>query len=338
MKASHNTAKLLVTASNNLFPYIEFCNKHNIPWRTIASGCGIQPHLLVEEQWLATNDVLKFLHRVEQLHGKKIGIEVGQLATIALLSPNIEKLVESVSSLDEAIHILVSEINKLSNHVTIWTEFRDGRWWLCHRSCYHPSNLGFEQAEWFRTCALVNYCQRYLGDTWQPEITQLISSLAQYDDLSKQYPNSTIMFESEYGALSIPMPDDYRPLTINQAQPDWFESVLKLIETYAFLPWFNIEWFGDMLGMSKRTLQRNLKTRGLIFKDLKESARFEKAKQLLIETPLSVQEVSWQLGYTDLSNFNRAFRRWAGMTASKYRKIKLKHDIPNSDNSEFLKV
>ena len=323
MKATHNTNKVLVTASNNLFPYIEFCNKHLIPWRTIASECGIQPHLLEGEQWLATNDVLKFLHRVEQHHGRKIGIEVGKLATITLLSPNIETLVESVSSLDDAIHVLVSEINKLSNHVNIWTEFRNGKWWLCHRSCYHPSNLGFEQAEWFRTCALVNYCQRYLGNAWQPEITQLISSRSQYDDLSLQYRNSTLVFESDYGALSIPMPDNYRPLTINQAQPDWFDSVVKLIETYAYLPWFNIEWFADMLGMTKRTLQRNLKTHGLLFKDMKESARFKKSKQLLIETPLPVQEISWQVGYTDLSNFNRAFKRWAGMTAPTYRKNKM---------------
>ncbi len=191
---------------------------------------------------------------------------------------------------------------------------------LCHRSCYRPSNLGFEQAEWFRTCALVKYCQQYLGDDWQPEKTKLISSQSRYSELSKQYPNSEITFGAEYGALSIPLRESYRPLTISQAQPNWFESVQKLIETYAFLPWFSIEWFGEMLGMSKRTLQRNLKSQNMVFKELKEAARFNKAKELLTYTDLSVQEISWQVGYTDLTNFNRAFKKWANVTAPSYRK------------------
>ncbi len=50
-----------------------------------------------------------------------------------------------------------------------------------------------------------------------------------------------------------------------------------------------------MLGMTKRTLQRNLKSNGILFKQAKEQVRKSKAKQLLDETDLSVQEISWQV-------------------------------------------
>lgn len=319
MKSTSNTVQLLVTSSNNLLPYIEYCKKHRIPWVAIANACGIESQMLEADQWLPTNDVLKYLHHLELAHGKKIGIDVGQLATIDRLAPNIDKLIESVEDLDSAIHILISEITSLSNHVTIWVELKHGEWWLCHRSCYRPTNLGFEQSEWFRTSALVRYCQHYLGDDWQSPQIKMMSSQSYTQELASQHPNSALTFDAEYGALSIPLDSDYRPLDITQAQPDWFESLEKLIRTYSILPWFSIEWFSEMLGTSKRTLQRNLKTQQLVFKDLKEEARFNKAKALLLETDLSVQEISWQVGYADLSNFNRAFKKWANVTAPAYR-------------------
>lgn len=75
-----------------------------------------------------------------------------------------------------------------------------------------------------------------------------------------------------------------------------------------------------MLGMTKRTLQRNLKSENILFKKAKEQVRERKAKQLLTESDLSVQEISWQVGYSDLSNFNRAFKSWVGSTAPEYRR------------------
>ncbi|GAL35856.1 transcriptional regulator AraC family [Vibrio maritimus] len=103
------------------------------------------------------------------------------------------------------------------------------------------------------------------------------------------------------------------------AQPDWFESVSALVISYSCLPWFNIDWFAQALGMTRRTLQRNLKARGLVFKQMKEQARLHKAMELLAYTDLSVAEISWQVGYTDLSNFNRAFKKRCGITPANYR-------------------
>ncbi|MGR5542431.1 helix-turn-helix domain-containing protein, partial [Vibrio campbellii] len=35
---------------------------------------------------------------------------------------------------------------------------------------------------------------------------------------------------------------------------------------------------------------------------------------------LPTSDVAWESGYSDLSNFNRAFKTWTGMTPSMYRK------------------
>lgn len=41
--------------------------------------------------------------------------------------------------------------------------------------------------------------------------------------------------------------------------------------------------------------------------------------RLLTHSPLSVEQIAWQLGYADPSNFNRAFRRWQGCTPQAWR-------------------
>lgn len=332
MKASSETTQILVTSANNVLPYIEYCDRHNLEWKTVASEAGLPVEMMTENQWLATKDIMKFLHKLELLYGEKIGIEVGRHASISTLSPRLEKKTRLIRSLDQAIPVLIEEIGGLSNHITIWTEFKEGRWWLCHRSCYRPSNAGFDQAEWFRTLALIKFCQKSLGSNWQPEKAKFVSSSLR--KLPKQYVASDIDFGQEYGAFTIPLSDTYYPLPVYDAEPDWFEAVKKLITTYAFLPWFNIEWLAQMLGVTKRTLQRNLKSQGTVFKDVKETARLNKAKELLGHTDLSVQEISWQVGYSDLSNFNRAFKRWTGVTAPSYRKSLAALNHFNANNNE----
>ncbi|CAK2474111.1 hypothetical protein VCRA2116O29_350009 [Vibrio crassostreae] len=166
---------------------------------------------------------------------------------------------------------------------------------------------------------MISLCRKFIDSHWQPSHAKLASKNNSARKLPKHFFDSDIQFEEQYGAFTIPLPDDYRAISEQNSTQDWHHAVETLINTYATLPWFNIEWFATMIGMTKRTLQRNLKSNGILFKQAKEQVRESKAKQLLDETDLSVQEISWQLGYSDLSNFNRAFKGWVGTTAPSYR-------------------
>ena len=44
------------------------------------------------------------------------------------------------------------------------------------------------------------------------------------------------------------------------------------------------------------------------------------AKNLLVEDELSVSEISQVCGFLDVYSFSRAFKKWAGMSPSEYRK------------------
>jgi AraC-like DNA-binding protein len=73
------------------------------------------------------------------------------------------------------------------------------------------------------------------------------------------------------------------------------------------------------LGISRRSLQRQLEIQELTYSDLVDEVRYEIARSLLTSTDLDVAEIGATLGYRDPSSFSRAFMRWAGMSPREYR-------------------
>jgi AraC-like DNA-binding protein len=73
------------------------------------------------------------------------------------------------------------------------------------------------------------------------------------------------------------------------------------------------------LGLSARSLQRQLEHQGITYSDLVEGTRQEIARGLLHDTTLSIAQVAAMLGYRDPSSFSRAFARWAGCSPRRYR-------------------
>lgn len=73
------------------------------------------------------------------------------------------------------------------------------------------------------------------------------------------------------------------------------------------------------LGTSPRTLQRRLGEAGTSYLDLLEQARCDAAERHLAETLLSVAEISWLVGYSEPSAFQRAFKRWRGQSPRSFR-------------------
>ncbi|MEO0347134.1 MAG: helix-turn-helix domain-containing protein [Pseudomonadota bacterium] len=85
-----------------------------------------------------------------------------------------------------------------------------------------------------------------------------------------------------------------------------------------------LAYVGTRLGMSKSTLFRRLRDEGASFQDLLETTRTELAQRYLQSSDLSNQQIAHLLGYRDTTAFQRAFRRWTGMTPRQLRKTRTK--------------
>lgn len=73
------------------------------------------------------------------------------------------------------------------------------------------------------------------------------------------------------------------------------------------------------MAMSTSSLQQRLTERGTSFHDLLNDIRRELACSYLRQSGVSVTEITFLLGFTDVSNFTRAFKRWTGMSPTRYR-------------------
>lgn len=81
-----------------------------------------------------------------------------------------------------------------------------------------------------------------------------------------------------------------------------------------------LEAAAQELGLSARTLQRRLNMRDLSYRDLVALKRHQAACRLLVETQASISRIAFEVGYDNVSSFNFAFRRHAGISPSKYRR------------------
>lgn len=74
------------------------------------------------------------------------------------------------------------------------------------------------------------------------------------------------------------------------------------------------------LGVSRRTLRRQLDVEGTSFHELTEACRRNVGHALLVRSDLPMIEIAMRLGYSDHTAFSRAFSRWYGASPRELRK------------------
>ena len=73
------------------------------------------------------------------------------------------------------------------------------------------------------------------------------------------------------------------------------------------------------LGLSERTLRRNLAELQTSYQALVQECQFLKARSLLADASLPIKHVASALGFTSVASFHRSFRRWTGTTPTLWR-------------------
>lgn len=74
----------------------------------------------------------------------------------------------------------------------------------------------------------------------------------------------------------------------------------------------------DNMNTSSRTFRRQLASEDITYQQVVDSTRRDLAIQYLNHTNLKPKEIGYLLGYTNVSNFRRAFKTWTGKKLSNY--------------------
>jgi AraC-like DNA-binding protein len=72
-----------------------------------------------------------------------------------------------------------------------------------------------------------------------------------------------------------------------------------------------LETIARQLGVSARTLRRNLEQEGTTLRAVVDEVRRERADELLA-AGRPVKEIAFGLGFSEPSAFSRAYKRWTG--------------------------
>jgi AraC-like DNA-binding protein len=182
---------------------------------------------------------------------------------------------------------------------------------------------------------LVRIIQRLTGVSWTPTAIRLQHHDSELARRLSEFANAEVRVGAPATGLAVPIrllglpirkSNAIPPNGSPDAEPPMGTVPLTLSDcTYALICSRFVDGYPEMasiaecMGISARTLQRQLAHEGLTYRDLVERYRFEAAKRLIDEGKFSLIRIACQLGYTEAASFTRAFRRWAGLSPSEYR-------------------
>jgi AraC-like DNA-binding protein len=74
-------------------------------------------------------------------------------------------------------------------------------------------------------------------------------------------------------------------------------------------------------GMSERSFKRHLAQEGTTFGEILDRVRNRLALRYLEDRRMSLQQIAWLLGYSEIGAFNHAFKRWTGTSPGRARNL-----------------
>lgn len=108
--------------------------------------------------------------------------------------------------------------------------------------------------------------------------------------------------------------------TANNKIPDTMLGVLKYMNTFYYEN-HSLEFYAKMCNMSLSTFKHTFKNTASISPSAYlNSIRMENAKRLLTTTNLSISEIALSVGFLDPLYFSKAFKKYAGISPSEFRK------------------
>ncbi len=138
-----------------------------------------------------------------------------------------------------------------------------------------------------------------------------------------------IAFSSDYLSHPIPHRNPYvysavlkqvnTLLARIQSRRTFGRKIRRLISQQMSTERIDADTLARQCHMSRQTLYRRLKKEGLGFHELVEDVRKDKALRYVASDRYALGEIAFLLGFSELSAFSRAFKRWTGISPAQYR-------------------
>ena len=191
------------------------------------------------------------------------------------------------------------------------------------------SQPGKEQLIEIHIALLLSFTQQACGPGWIPDEIHL--PLDWMPDLSRYLPpehHVKIRLNEPHIAIVYPAyvlntplhktPHANPTFLLNQmnTMKGKLEHILESNQP-GFVP--TLRYASNVFGISPRALQMKLRIENTSYSEILDNWRFRRATKQIRENSISIKLLSEQLGYHNVQNFHRAFKRWTNTTPRNYR-------------------
>lgn len=140
-------------------------------------------------------------------------------------------------------------------------------------------------------------------------------------------PNTRILIPHGLALMPNPMADAEtyamaltrcEQILLEQRKPGtWSARVAEVLRSNPGQIW-TCEQVAQQFNLSSRTLMRHLRDENTSYQTLRDAELGRQAKASLLVGRNTVESVALSLGYQEVSNFRRAFKRWFGLSPQEY--------------------
>jgi AraC-like DNA-binding protein len=257
--------------------------------------------------------------------------QLGALGYLAISSPTLAAAMQNMTRYFPA-HQEQTTFGLLQDSGLLWLTYR----------IYDPRIVDREQDAELSLGMFVNIFRMALGPNWRPLEVRFEHdkpanwrSHEDYFDAPARFNRRTNAIAFRRQDLDAPMPDQ-DPYLLSIITPfleqrcaelgdpeDLAEVVRDQIKLHLGETPPKLSEIARILGLTDLDFQRRLKQHGLAFPDLLRAARQELALHYMADKDMPLTDIAYNLGYSELSAFSRAFRSWTGMTPQRYRRTTL---------------
>ena len=271
---------------------------------------------------------------VQLLQEPALALALGQRQQLATHGA-LGYAVMSASSLEQALH-MVRRFIRTRNRLIRFNFFFEGEQAVTQIEVKHANDSLYRHCVELAFSSMVSICNTLTNGQKQQCQIRLRFSQPDYHRQYRDVFGTEATFNADVNELRLPMSwfegiSMSNPVFAEIAQQQC-EDLLKTLDNEGslkeqvvvlltrnpgYLP--NQQETARQLGLSSRSLSRQLALQQTTYKKLLNQTRQQQAKEYLLKNDISVEDVAYLLGYESPPNFSRAFKRWTGLTPQQYR-------------------
>jgi AraC-like DNA-binding protein len=308
----------LAYAERNGIPAERIFRKSALPITLLTSNSGLIPigvfRKLLRQACLELDDQALPL----KLSIGSAGRSLGNYGRTILAAPTLR---DAILRSNELVPTVVSSVG-FGLHVTggtaVFSVFQED-----------PSEVGLLEHEFLTLGNMYELVRYFAEPAWAPFFVAVRSVESQriYEEVFRcpivATSPSGIAFDAAMLQSELKVEASWPGVPNDTAEqiPSNLESVVRTaikVSTLEKSTTTQLDDVAELLQTSRRKLQRILRDEGLKFLELRKDVANEIARSAILQGR-SVSEIAFELGYSDLAHFSRAFKSWNSMSPLHFR-------------------